>query len=133
VIAAAHLADPAQVPRTAADHILVDEGQDLQPVHRQLIRALVVPGPDDLFIAEDSHQRIYGPRTVLSRYGITITGRSRRLTLNYRTTAQNLHYAMTVLAGGDFVDLEDSPEATGYRSARTGPAPTLIDATSITQ
>src|SRR5690606_31486373 len=83
------------------------------------------PGPDDLFIAEDSHQRIYGPRLVLGRLGISIVGRSRRLTLNYRTTAQNLRYAMCVLAGGIYVDLEDEPEETGYRSARSGPEPDL--------
>ncbi len=132
-IAAVHLADPTRGPGSMADHVLVDEGQDLSPAHWQLLRALVESGPDDLFIAEDSHQRIYGPRTVLSRYGIAITGRSRRLTLNYRTTAQNLHYAMSVLSGGEYVDLEDSPEATGYRSARTGPAPTIVEAASITK
>lgn len=131
-VAAVQLADPARKPGAQADHVLVDEGQDLSPVHWQLLRAIVEPGPDDLFIAEDSHQRIYGPRTVLSRYGIAITGRSRRLTLNYRTTAQNLHYAMTVLSGAEYVDLEDSPEATGYRSARTGPAPRIVTAASIT-
>lgn len=107
------------------DHVLVDEGQDLTPSHWQLLRALVAPGPDDIFIAEDSHQRIYGPKLVLSRYGIKIVGRSRRLTLNYRTTAQNLAYAMSVLAGGGYVDIEGEPEATGYRSARSGPKPEL--------
>ena len=58
------------------DAVLVDEGQDLNPSHWQFLRVLVAPGPNDLFIAEDSHQRIYGQRIVLSRYGIKITGRS---------------------------------------------------------
>jgi len=108
-----------------ADHVLVDEGQDLSPTHGQLLRALVAPGADDLFIAEDSHQHIYGPRLVLSRYGIRIVGRSQRLTLNYRTTAQNLRYAMAVLEGASYVDREDQPEATGYRCGpqRPGPGP----------
>ncbi len=88
-----------------ADHVLVDEGQDLSPVHWQLLRALVAEAPNDLFIAEDSHQRIYGQRLVLSAYGIRIVGRSQRLTLNYRTTAQNLAWAVGVLSGGEFVDL----------------------------
>lgn len=114
-----------------ADHVLVDEGQDLSPTHWQLLRELAAEGPDDLFIAEDSHQRIYGPRTVLGRYGIKIVGRSRRLTLNYRTTAQNLRYAMAILDGGEYTDLEDTPEATGYRSARTGPAPGLLRIESL--
>ncbi len=76
-----------------ADHVLVDEAQDLSPCRLMLLRALVAPGLNDLFLAEDSHQRIYGQRIVLSRYGINIVGRSRRLMLNYRTTAQNLRYA----------------------------------------
>ncbi|MYW75265.1 UvrD-helicase domain-containing protein [Pseudonocardia sp. SID8383] len=115
-----------------ADHVLVDEGQDLSPAHWQLLRALAADGADDLFIAEDSHQRIYGPRTVLSRYGIKIVGRSRRLTLNYRTTAQNLYYALSILDGGSYVDLEEEPEATGYRSARSGPNPRIDQVTSLT-
>ena len=130
-VAAAHLEGAGGPPRPVADHVLVDEGQDLSPTHWQLLRALVAPGADDLFIAEDSHQRIYGPKTVLGRYGIKIVGRSQRLTLNYRTTAQNLGYAMSVLEGADYVDLEDSPEVARYRSARSGPPPVVREATSI--
>ena len=107
-----------------ADHVLVDEGQDLGPAHWQLLRAVVGEHADDLFIAEDSHQRIYGQRVVLSQLGISIVGRSRRLTLNYRTTAQNLAYAITVLEGGKYVDLEEEAETSSdYRSARSGPYP----------
>ncbi len=122
-VAACHLqSEPNKKP---ADHVLVDEGQDLSPTHWQLLRALVPEGPDDLFIAEDSHQRIYGARTVLGRYGIRIVGRSQRLRLNYRTTAQNLRYGMSILEGAEYVDLENGAEGTGYRSARSGPAPVV--------
>ena len=83
-------------------------------------------GPDDLFIAEDSHQRIYGQKVVLGRYGIRIVGRSQRLRLNYRTTAQNLRYAVSMLTGDEL----RRPGGPGrgrldYRSARTGPSPRL--------
>ena len=128
-VAAAYLDDDPD--SRLADHVLVDEGQDLLPTHWQLVRALVASGDDDLFIAEDSHQRIYGSKIVLGRYGIKIVGRSQRLTLNYRTTAQNLHYAMTILEGGDYVDLEDEAEETRYRSARSGPAPKIQRLTSL--
>ncbi|WP_238015560.1 AAA family ATPase [Dactylosporangium sp. AC04546] len=127
-VAATHL---AQQPQRPTDHVLVDEGQDLSPTHWQLLRALVSEHADDMFVAEDSHQRIYGTQTVLGRYGVAIVGRSQRLTLNYRTTAQNLHYALSIIEGGDYVDLEADPEATGYRSARTGPAPTIEAASSL--
>ena len=127
-IAAAHLETQSTRP---ADHVLVDEGQDLSPAHWLLLRAVVDPHPDDLFIAEDTHQRIYGSRVVLGRFGIGIVGRSQRLTLNYRTTAQNLNYAMSILDGADYVDLQEEPEGTGYRSARRGPAPIIRQVGSL--
>ena len=115
-----------------ADHVLVDEAQDLHATHWALLRALVSEGENDLFIAEDSHQRIYGSPIVLSRFGIKIVGRSRRLTLNYRTTAQNLHFAVSVLSGAEYTDLEQAEESTSeYRSARNGPAPELIPCTDM--
>jgi len=113
--------------RHLADHVIVDEAQDLHATHWAMLRALVPAGPNDLFIAEDSHQRIYGSPIVLGRFGIKIVGRSRRLTLNYRTTAQNLRFAVGVLAGADYADLEQGEEKTSdYRSARNGPNPELI-------
>ena len=117
------------------DHVLVDEGQDLQPTHWQYLRALAAEGQDDVFLAEDSHQRIYGHRVVLGRYGIKIVGRSQRLKLNYRTTAQNLHYAVTILGGGEvYSDLEDAPTTSKqYRSARTGPVPRLVEVATLTE
>ncbi|TSE01842.1 AAA family ATPase [Skermania sp. ID1734] len=111
-----------------ADHVIVDESQDLHATHWALLRALVAEGRDDLFIAEDSHQRIYGQPVVLSRLGIKIVGRSRRLTLNYRTTAQNLHFAVSILSGAEYQDLQQEPESTAeYRSARLGPNPRLVE------
>lgn len=121
------------------DHVLVDEGQDLSVGHLQLLRALVRKGPNDIFLAEDSHQRIYGQRIVLSHFGITIQGRSRRLTLNYRTTERNLRFGLGILDGtqfGDlfadggeaeeFTDLEGTPESrAGYRSLRAGVDPVV--------
>lgn len=125
-LAAAHRRRVGPQDGYLADHVLVDEGQDLSPGHWQLLRALVGEGSNDLFIAEDSHQRIYGQRLVLSHYGIRIVGRSQRLTLNYRTTAQNLAWAVGVLAGAKFVDLEEGAEQSAdYRSARSGPVPAL--------
>lgn len=134
-IAAAHLElQAASGAGHLADHVLVDEGQDLSPSRWKLLRALVAPGPDDMFIAEDSQQRIYGHRTVLGHHGIAIVGRSRRLTLNYRTTAQNLAYAVKLLEGGDFTDLEEQPaETASFHSARSGPVPTVHACAQLTE
>ena len=134
-IAAVHLRRAADSGgKYVADHVLVDEGQDLGPAHWQLLRALVGEHADDLFIAEDSHQRIYGQRVALSQFGIRIVGRSQRLTLNYRTTAQNLGFAISVLKGAAYIDLESGQESTaGYRSARSGPVPVLIPCATLTE
>lgn len=114
------------------DHVIIDEAQDLHAAHWALLRALVADGPNDLFIAEDSHQRIYGSPVVLGRFGIKIVGRSRRLKLNYRTTAQNLHFAVSVLSGAEYRDLEQGEESTSdYRSARNGPVPELISCSDL--
>ncbi|WP_331715882.1 UvrD-helicase domain-containing protein [Tessaracoccus coleopterorum] len=73
-IAAAHLEATGERP---ARHVLVDEGQDFKPCHWQLVRALAAEAPNDIFIAEDAHQRIYGQKLMLSAYGIRTQGRSR--------------------------------------------------------
>ncbi|WP_062381193.1 3'-5' exonuclease [Demequina pelophila] len=132
-IAASHVSLAGGDARLA-DHVLVDEGQDLTPARWQFLRALAPEGPDDLFIAEDSHQRIYGQKVVLGRYGIRIVGRSQRLTLNYRTTEQNLQWAVSVLSGAEYSDVEGAEESTaGYHSARLGPVPELVSCSSVTE
>ena len=127
----------------AVDHVLVDEGQDLTVGHLFLLRALVRKKPNDIFLAEDSHQRIYGQKIVLSHYGIDIRGRARRLTLNYRTTERNLRFGLGILEGTqlgelfrdeddrvaapeEYEDLEGGAESrAGYRSLRAGEDPIL--------
>ncbi|TLF80940.1 3'-5' exonuclease [Nocardia cyriacigeorgica] len=110
-----------------ADHILVDEGQDLTATHWMFLRAMADEGPDDLFVAEDPHQRIFTEPLCLSDLGINIVGRSRRLTLNYRTTEQTLRFAVNLLADGSYLDLEGELDSTtGYRSARLGPPPVIL-------
>ena len=129
-VAAAHL-EQVGAP---VQHVLVDEGQDLKPSHWQLIRALAHEGPDDIFIAEDGHQRIYGQRLVLSHFGIRTQGRSWRLRLNYRTTAQNLAWAVGVLSGQAVFDSEGELDTMqGYQSARSGPAPRVASFATLTE
>lgn len=133
-VGATWLESDGQDGRVMVDHLLVDEGQDLTPSQWKFLRALARPGKNDLFIAEDTHQRIYGHHVVLSRCGVAIVGRSRRLTLNYRTTAENLAYAMRVLEGGAYVDAEGKGEdVVGYHSSRRGPTPTTLACSSETE
>lgn len=111
------------------DHIVIDEAQDFHAGHWRFLRAAVAEGPNDIFLAEDSHQRIYGAKLVLSRFGIETRGRSRRLTLNYRTTRENLGYAVQILNGSTDAWTDSSGDedpTSGYRSVRSGPRPQVL-------
>jgi len=122
-IAADLLNRPEQPPLYAA--VVVDEAQDLDLASFSLLRALVgPPHPNDLFIVGDPHQRIYGKPVVLSRCGIDIRGRARKLRINYRTTEETRAWATAVLHGLDFDDLDGgSDPASDYRSLLHGDQP----------
>ncbi|GAA0950936.1 UvrD-helicase domain-containing protein [Nonomuraea longicatena] len=107
------------------DHLVVDEAQDLHPAQWRLLRAAVPEGPDDLFITGDPHQRIYDSKVTLSSLGIAVAGRSGKLRVNYRSTAQILDWATKVIDG---VPVEDvggpGPDSlAGYISVLSGRLP----------
>ena len=123
-----------QKARPRYRHILVDEAQDLHPSQWRLLRAAVAPGPDDLFIAADPHQRIYDNRVSLASLGITVRGRSRRLSLNYRTTQQILNWAVPLLGSEPVTGLDGEVDSLlGYRSPMHGPAPLVKTAANRTE
>ena len=105
-------------------HILVDEAQDLHPSQWRLLRAAVASGPDDLFVAADPHQRVYDNRVSLASLRISVRGRSRRLSLNYRTTAEILAWAVPLLGTEPVTGLDGEVDSLlGYRSPMHGPRP----------
>ena len=125
-LAAEHLAGRASADSGLYAHAVIDEAQDLHPAQWRLLRAAVLPGPNDLFIAGDAHQRIYDHRVSLSSLGIETRGRSRRLKINYRTSQSILSMAQGILRGEAVDDLDGAnEEEVGYRSAFDGPAPVL--------
>ncbi|HWS99827.1 MAG TPA: UvrD-helicase domain-containing protein [Pyrinomonadaceae bacterium] len=103
---------------------VVDEAQDLHAEEWKLIRRLVPPGPNDLFIVGDAHQRIYDRKVILSKCGIDVRGRSGRLHINYRTTEQIRGWAVGLLCDfrGDDLDAGTDEQA-GYLSLLSGPPP----------
>jgi superfamily I DNA/RNA helicase len=110
-----------QAPEPPYRHILVDEGQDLHLTQWRLLRAAVAPGPDDLFIAADPHQRIYDSRVSLASLRISVRGRSRRLSLSYRTTQEILAWAVPLLGTNPLTGLDDEVDSLlGYRSPTRG-------------
>ncbi len=70
------------------DHVIADECQDFGPAELTLLRALVEPGQNDLFLCSDAGQRIFKAPVAWSSVGIDVRGRSTRLAINYRTTDQ---------------------------------------------
>ncbi len=108
--------------------IVVDEAQDMSVQAFRLIRQMI-PGGDrknDLFIVGDAHQRIYKHKVVLSRCGINIRGRSKRLKINYRTTEENRKWATALLKGIEIDDLDGgTDDQKGYKSLIHGVEPTV--------
>jgi len=108
-------------------HVIVDEGQDLHPAQWRLLRAAVPSGPDDMFIVGDVHQRIYDNRVSLARVGINVRGRSKRLTVNYRTTQEILALAVPALGKATLTGLDDEADSlAGYRSPLHGRRPKVV-------
>jgi superfamily I DNA/RNA helicase len=112
--------------------VVVDEAQDFHAEEWKLIRCIVPPSNNDLFIVGDSHQRIYGAQVVLSQSGINIRGRSSRLRINYRTTEQIRKWSMAILDGLPYDDLDGGVvEEKGYRSLLSGPPPQVFRFDSV--
>lgn len=119
---AARIVRAAQAPPYR--HVIIDEAQDLHPAQWRLLRAVVPPGPDDMFIVGDVHQRIYDNHVSLARIGINVRGRSRRLTVNYRTTQEILALAVPALGKATITGLDDEADTlAGYRSPLHGRRP----------
>lgn len=105
--------------------IVIDETQDFGPQALKLLRALIPNGSNDLFFVGDGHQRIYSRnKAAMSKCGIDIRGRARKLYINYRTTDEIRRQAVALLEGVEVDDLDDGfDEVARYRSLSHGPAP----------
>lgn len=111
--------------------VIADEIQDFKPDMLKLLRAIATnvkeldsPIEGDLFLAGDSHQRIYGKPVSFSSCGIEVRGRSRKLRLNYRTTDEIRKVADAVYAGVTVDDMNGSDDtATGYAALKHGDYP----------
>ena len=107
--------------------ILVDEAQDMGMQAFKLIRQMIPGGdqPHDLFIVGDAHQRIYDRRVVLKHCGINVQGaRGKKLRINYRTTEENRQWAVRLLQGVEYDDLDGSVDNQAvYKSLMQGEEP----------
>jgi superfamily I DNA/RNA helicase/mRNA-degrading endonuclease RelE of RelBE toxin-antitoxin system len=105
-------------------HVIVDEAQDFNAEAFRLIRDMVPESKNDIFIAGDAHQRIYGHKVILGQCGIKIIGRSKKLKLNYRTTDEIRKWAVELLSGENIDDMDDGVDSNSdYKSLYHGPEP----------
>ncbi len=113
--------------------VVIDETQDFGPQALRLIRAMVPVGVNDLFFVGDGHQRIYSRnRAAMSKCGIEIRGRSKKLYLNYRTTDEIRRQAVALLEGCEVDDLDDGhDENRRYKSLSHGPAPEIVSTSGL--
>ncbi|QQS53293.1 MAG: AAA family ATPase [Candidatus Competibacteraceae bacterium] len=119
---AAELAELAERPPPYL-YVVADEAQDFGPAEFRLLRALVAPGDNDLFLCGDAGQRIYQPRFSWKAAGIEVRGRATRLTVNYRTTEQIRRFADTLLPAALDEDGDSKPEPRASISLLKGPPP----------
>ena len=113
-------------------YVLVDELQDFGLESLRLIAAISPieeEAPNPLCVVGDGHQRLYGNVPIaLSRAGINVRGRSRRLKINYRTSEQIRLLAHGILNNVEVDDLDGGTvETTGDRSVFRGPEPQVVN------
>jgi superfamily I DNA/RNA helicase len=113
--------------------VIVDEAQDMGTQAFSLIRQIVgKEKKNDIFVVGDAHQRIYRHKVVLGQCGIKIVGRGRKLRINYRTTEENRRWAVNLLRGVSFDDLDGGvDDHRGYRSLLHGVYPKIEFFTSF--
>jgi superfamily I DNA/RNA helicase len=114
--------------------ILVDEAQDFGTVELSIVRRLVKPDTNDLFLCGDAAQHILPKHQSFEAAGIDVTGRSSRIRRNYRNSREILKLAHSVLTLNlsefhfETGELEISDPELSYRSSSE---PLLLRAPSL--
>jgi superfamily I DNA/RNA helicase/mRNA-degrading endonuclease RelE of RelBE toxin-antitoxin system len=107
------------------DYVIVDEAQDLTPVALALCVELC-RDPSGMFLTADANQSLYnrGFRWRDVHEQLNVTGRTRTLRRNYRSTRQIIHAAAELLAGVEGADAE----AKEQEIVHAGPSPVIYAA-----
>jgi hypothetical protein len=79
------------------DFVVVDESQDISAAQLKFVSALVAGQSEGLFFAGDLGQRIFQMPFSWKSVGVDIRGRSRTLSVNYRTSHQIREHADKLL------------------------------------
>ena len=105
------------------DYVVVDEAQDISVTQLQFLAAMAGDRPNGLFFAGDLGQRIFQTPFSWKSIGVDIRGRSRNLSINYRTSHQ-IRMRADRLLGPEVADVDGNVEdRSGTISVFNGPQP----------
>lgn len=114
----------AATPLLGYSAVVVDEAQDLSCAMVRMLHSVVGEAPDGLNLVGDGRQTIYPGGYTLAEAGISISGRSVVLRLNYRTTAEISDFAAALVDGDQVADVETGLSVDDIAEAsRRGPRP----------
>lgn len=106
-------------------HVVVDEAQDLGPRELAFAASLAAAGPRALFFVGDAGQQIHRYPFSWRSVGVDVRGRSRRLTVNYRTSAQIMRFSERLMPDR-IVDADEGEQPRAALSLFSGPQPEVI-------
>lgn len=107
------------------DHVVVDEAQDISVSQLRFLAAISGDRPNGLFFAGDLGQRIFQTPFSWKSVGVDVRGRSRNLTVNYRTSHQ-IRMQADRLLGPEVADVDGNVEnRKGTVSVFNGPVPII--------
>jgi mRNA-degrading endonuclease RelE of RelBE toxin-antitoxin system len=115
----------AERKRPPFDYTVVDEAQDIGIQQMRFLAAMGQGNPNGLFFAGDMGQRIFQQPFSWKALGVDIRGRSRTLSVNYRTSHQ-IRTKADRLLGPEVSDADGNTDRrTGTVSVFNGPPPTI--------
>ena len=121
-----------KTPLEGYSAVVVDEAQDLSCAMIRMLHSIAGDRPDGLTLIGDGQQTIYPGGYTLSEANISIAGRGVIMTKNYRNTIEIADFALSLVAGDEFVDIEGSPSTADVTSevVRHGARPEVTRFTS---
>lgn len=120
-------------PLEGYDSVIVDEAQDMTLSMIRMLHAVVGDTPDGLNLIGDGQQTIYPGGYTLGEAAVSVRGRAAVMRTNYRNTAEILRLASGIVAGDEYIDIDDAHAEGGEpESLRHGAEP-LVEEFSTRQ
>lgn len=122
-----------KTPLEGYSAVVVDEAQDLSCAMIRMLHSIAGDRPDGLTLIGDGQQTIYPGGYTLAEANISIAGRGVIMTKNYRNTIEIADFALSLVAGDEFADIEGSPSTADVTSevVRHGARPEVTRFASV--